>query len=69
LTKKLRGKQGIVDVNFPPNQIVNFFSEYFVLGVEDNEGNVLLVQPKCKVENRIRIRYGFKTLKGLKRKK
>ena len=33
-------------VNFPPRQIANFFSDVLVLGVPDETGNVILVQPE-----------------------
>ena len=33
-------------VNFPPRQIANFFSEVLVLGVPDETGNVIVVQPE-----------------------
>lgn len=33
-------------VNFPPRQIANFFSEVLVLGVPDETGNVILVEPE-----------------------
>lgn len=35
-------------VNFPPRQIANFFSEVLVLGVPDETGNVILVEPESE---------------------
>ena len=35
-------------VNSPPRQIANFFSEVLVLGVPDETGNVILVQPESE---------------------
>ena len=48
---ELIGKQIIAVVNFPPKQIVNFFSECLVLGVYDKENQVILLQPTISVEN------------------
>jgi tRNA-binding protein len=36
-------------VNFPPRQIANFFSEVLVLGVPDEDGNVVLIRPTSDV--------------------
>lgn len=36
-------------VNFPPRQIATFFSEVLVLGVPDESGNVVLVEPQADV--------------------
>jgi len=36
-------------VNFPPRQIATFFSEVLVLGVPDESGNVVLVEPQSDV--------------------
>ena len=33
-------------VNFPPRQIGPFMSEVLVLGAPDEEGNVILLQPR-----------------------
>jgi tRNA-binding protein len=45
------GTQVIAVVNFPPKQIANFFSECLVLGVYNNNGHVILLQPNKPVSN------------------
>lgn len=47
----LIGKQVVAVVNFPPKQIANFFSECLVLGVYDENNNVVLLQPDKPVGN------------------
>lgn len=47
----LIGRQVIAVVNFPPKQIANFFSECLVLGVANNDGNIVLLQTDQTVEN------------------
>ena len=47
----LLGKQVIAVVNFPPKQIANFFSECLVLGVYDEDKNVVLLQIDKNVKN------------------
>lgn len=49
--EELKGKQIIAVVNFPPKQIANFFSECLVLGVYDNNKQVILLEPDKWVEN------------------
>ena len=51
----LLNKQVIAVVNFPVKQIANFFSECLVLGVYDENNNVVLLQPERKVKNGSRI--------------
>ena len=51
----LIGMQVIAVVNFPPKQIANFFSECLVLGVYDENNEVVLLQPGKKVKNGCRI--------------
>ena len=41
--EELIGKQIIAVVNFPPKQIANFFSECLVLGVYDDNNEVVLL--------------------------
>ena len=51
----LNGKQVIAVVNFPVKQIANFFSECLVLGVYDENKDVILLQPERKVANGMKI--------------
>lgn len=51
----LAGKQVIAVVNFPPKQIANFFSECLVLGVYDENNQVILLRPDKPVVNGQRI--------------
>ncbi len=41
----LPGRQVLAVVNFPPKQIGKFMSEALVLGVPDDEGEVVLLRP------------------------
>lgn len=49
--EELLGRQVIAVVNFPPKQIANFFSECLVLGVYNQNKDVVLLQPSIQVEN------------------
>ncbi len=49
--EELIGKQIVAVVNFPVKQIANFFSECLVLGVYDNNNEVLLLTPDKAVQN------------------
>ncbi len=49
--EELIGKQVIAVVNFPVKQIANFFSECLVLGVYNEDNNVVLLQPSLQVKN------------------
>lgn len=49
--KELIGQQVIAVVNFPPKQIAGFISDCLVLGVYDENKDVVLVQPKHFVSN------------------
>jgi tRNA-binding protein len=48
---ELIGKQVIAVVNFPPKQIANFFSECLVLGLYNEQGDVVLLHPSQPVQN------------------
>lgn len=50
----LTGRQVIAVTNFPAKQIANFFSEVLVLGLEQENG-VVLLQPERAVENGTRV--------------
>ncbi|GAO43941.1 tRNA-binding protein [Flavihumibacter petaseus] len=47
----LIGKQVVAVVNFPPKQIANFVSECLVLGIYNENNDVVLLQPERAVEN------------------
>lgn len=47
----LIGKQIIAVVNFPVKQIANYFSECLVLGVYDENNQVILLRPDKEVTN------------------
>lgn len=53
--EELVGKQVIAVVNFPVKQIANFFSECLVLGVYNENNDVVLLQPGLPVKNGSRI--------------
>jgi tRNA-binding protein len=50
-TEQLKGEQVIAVVNFPPKNIAGFQSECLVLGVYDEENQVVLLAPKSAVTN------------------
>ena len=49
--EELIGKQVIAVVNFPVKQIANFYSECLVLGVYNENKDVVLLQPSLIVKN------------------
>jgi tRNA-binding protein len=51
----LLGRQVVAVVNFPPKQVANFFSECLVLGVYDENNQVILLEPGKPVTNGQRI--------------
>ena len=51
----LLNKQIIAVVNFPPKQIATFISECLVLGVYDENNDVVLLQPGKVVKNGCRM--------------
>jgi tRNA-binding protein len=53
--ENLIGQQVIAVINFPVKQIANFFSECLVLGVYNEDNNVVLLQPSLQVKNGCKI--------------
>lgn len=53
--EELIGKQIIAIINFPPKQIGNLFSECLVLGVYEQNGDVVLLSADKKVRNGLKI--------------
>ena len=51
----LLNRQVIAVVNFPPKQIAGFVSECLVLGVYDENNDVVLLQPASHVKNGLKI--------------
>jgi tRNA-binding protein len=49
--EQLMGQQIIAVVNFPPKQIADFMSECLVLGVYDENNDVILLHPQKVVNN------------------
>ncbi|PCI56711.1 MAG: tRNA-binding protein [Alphaproteobacteria bacterium] len=49
--EELIGKQVMAVVNFEPRQIGPFMSEVLTLGVPDEDGEVMLMQPSANVPN------------------
>ncbi|MBI1342731.1 MAG: tRNA-binding protein [Terrimonas sp.] len=47
----LLNKQVVAVVNFPPKQIADFISECLVLGVYDENNDVILLQPEQRTHN------------------
>src|SRR5690349_9657108 len=54
-TEELEGQQVIAVINFPPKQIAGFISECLVLGIYDENNDVVLIQPKQTVSNGLKI--------------
>ena len=53
--ESLIGRQVVAVVNFPVKQIANFFSECLILGVYDENNQVVLLQPDKAVANGMKI--------------
>lgn len=49
--ESLIGKQVLAVVNFPPKQVGTFMSEVLVLGLSNQENEIVLVSPDQKVLN------------------
>jgi tRNA-binding protein len=49
--ESLVGMQVVAIINFPPKQIANFFSECLVLGVYNQQNEVVLLNPSFPVNN------------------
>jgi len=49
--ESLIGMQVVAVINFPPKQIANFFSECLVLGVYNQQNEVVLLNPSLPVNN------------------
>ena len=49
--EQLLGQQVVAVVNFPPKQIANFISECLVLGVYDENNDVILLKPERLIAN------------------
>ena len=49
--EELMGKQIIAVINFPPKQIADFISECLVLGVYNENNEVILLQPQRLTTN------------------
>ena len=47
----LLNRQVIAVTNFPPRQIANFISESLVLGIYEENNDVILLQPERSVKN------------------
>ena len=52
---QLINRQIVAVVNFPPKQIADFVSECLVMGVYDENKNVILLQPGKPVSNGLKI--------------
>ncbi len=53
--EELAGSQVCAVVNFPPKRIAGFTSEVLVLGMNDENGNVVLIRPQFAVPNGARL--------------
>lgn len=53
--ESLEGQQVVAVVNFPPKQIANFKSECLVLGIYNEDNEVILLKPQRSVSNGLKI--------------
>jgi len=51
LPEELIGRQVLAVINFPPRQIGPMMSEVLTLGIPDEDGEVVLIQPQQAVPN------------------
>lgn len=51
----LLNRQVVAVVNFPPKQIANFVSECLVLGIYDEQNNVVLLKPDKPIANGMKV--------------
>jgi tRNA-binding protein len=51
----LLGKQVLAVVNFPPKQVGKFMSEVLTLGLADDKGFIVLIEPTSRVANGSRL--------------
>ena len=54
--EELLHKQVTAVVNFKPRQIANFMSECLILGIYNNDGNVVLLQASDSIKNGEQVR-------------
>jgi tRNA-binding protein len=53
--EELLQRQVIAIINFPPKQVADFISECLVLGIYDENENVVLIKPERRVSNGLKI--------------
>lgn len=53
--EELIGRQVIAVLNLPPKQVGKFTSEVLILGLPDEKGQVVLLEPTAKVPNGARL--------------
>lgn len=53
--ESLPGQQVVAVINFPPKNIAGFISECLVLGIYDENNEVVLLQPQKPVTNGLKI--------------
>ena len=53
--EELKGQQVIAVINFPPKRIAGFISECLVLGIYDENNDVVLLKPQQQVSNGLKI--------------
>lgn len=53
--EELKGQQVIAVINFPPKRIAGFISECLVLGIYDENNDVVLLKPQQHVSNGLKI--------------